>query len=71
MTLTFCKFGRNFRFVAFIEKLRLWPNAVVFPQFPHLAIYRTSFQGNSNGRNDTTSGIGLQSKEAIHGAAQE
>ena len=31
-TLTFCRFGRNLRFVALIEKLRLCPKVVVLPQ---------------------------------------
>ena len=34
----FCRLGLNFRFVARMEKLRLCPNTVVFPQFSHFAI---------------------------------
>jgi hypothetical protein len=37
-TTTRCRFGLNLRFVARIEKLRLCPNVVVFPQFSHFAI---------------------------------
>ena len=38
ITLTRCKFGRNLRFVAFIEKLRLCPNMVVLPHVAHFAM---------------------------------
>jgi len=37
-TETRCRFGRNVRFVARMEKLRLCPNVVVLPQDSHLAI---------------------------------
>ena len=45
-----CKLGLNERLVARNEKLRLWPNVVVFPHDSHFAIrksfpYITSFLG--------------------------
>jgi hypothetical protein len=39
MTVVFCKFGLNLRFVARMEKLRLCPKVVVFPQISHFAIF--------------------------------
>lgn len=42
-TRTFCKLGRNFRFVDRKEKLRLCPNVVVFPHISHFAIARIPF----------------------------
>jgi len=38
MISTRCKLGLNLRLVARIEKLRLCPKVVVFPQCSHLAI---------------------------------
>jgi hypothetical protein len=40
ITVTFCKFGLNFRLVACWEKERLCPKVVVFPQLLHLAIFQ-------------------------------
>lgn len=39
ISLTFCRFGLNVRFVARWENDRLWPKVVVLPQFMHFAIY--------------------------------
>ena len=43
ITCTRCKFGENLRRVALIEKLRLCPKVVVFPQCAHFAIDQDSF----------------------------
>jgi hypothetical protein len=40
ITRTFCRLGLNLRFVAFIEKLRDFPNWVDFPHLSHFAINR-------------------------------
>lgn len=37
--LAFWRFGRNVRFVARREWLRLWPKVVVLPQISHFAIF--------------------------------
>lgn len=42
--VTRCKLGRNARLVARIEKLRLCPKVVVFPQASHFAIDKLPFK---------------------------
>jgi hypothetical protein len=42
----FWRFALNLRLVALMEKLRLCPKVVVFPQFSHFAIVIISFQNN-------------------------
>jgi hypothetical protein len=37
-TDTFCRFGLNWRFVAFFDHGRLTPNVVFFPHTEHFAI---------------------------------
>ena len=43
-TEIFWRFALNLRLVARMEKLRLCPNVVVFPQFSHFAIIFISFR---------------------------
>jgi hypothetical protein len=42
-TLTFCKFGLNWRGVAFLDQGRFCPKEVVFPQFAHFAMMNHPF----------------------------
>jgi hypothetical protein len=46
--VTRCKFGRKVLLVARIEKLRLCPNVVVFPQIAHFAIFEYPFKNKTN-----------------------
>jgi hypothetical protein len=46
--VTRCKLGLKARLVARIEKLRRWPNVVVFPQCSHFAIIAQSFPDPKN-----------------------
>src|SRR5512133_994341 len=43
ITIVFCRLGLKVRLVARWENERLCPKVVLFPQFAHLAILRTSF----------------------------